>query len=246
MLRPLLFAALVAASSACTSPDQPGQTEPVAPADETTPYPEDPDMAKGGGELDQPEDTGSKSGEAVGELTDDPFKNQSPAAEGTPPSDADLSEDGLPIPDEGEPYGGTFEEPQPGYEPSPDQGKVVPPVVAGDDFATPPALDDAPPANPKKPGKGKAGKLTKAPKGKTTRYVNAVLLNVRGKPTTKSKVVRRLLGGAKIYVQIGKGGWAKIRDGQWVRTSFLSSAPTRRVSRAEADKAWQKKYKKRK
>ena len=41
-----------------------------------------------------------------------------------------------------------------------------------------------------------------------------------------------------------KGGWAKIRGGQWARIRYLSDSPTRRVSRAEAEKAWKgSKYK---
>ena len=105
----------------------------------------------------------------------------------------------------------------------------VPPPATDDDMTSPPAAT----------GNDSTAQNTPeaAPSGQTTRYVDAILLNVRSKPNARAPIVRRLLGGARVRVEI-HGGWSKLRAGQWVRTRHLSKTPTRRVSRAEADKAW--------
>ena len=84
---------------------------------------------------------------------------------------------------------------------------------------------------------------TPAP-GAVVRYVDALLLNVRLAPSYKSKIVRRLRGGTKIYVQVINSRFAKIKHGEYVSRKFLSTTPTQKVSQKEVEKAWQKsKYK---
>lgn len=207
--------------SACTTDTPEGQTEPVAPTEEATPYPEDPDMAKADDPSSVPAEP-SPDDEPIGELTEDPFAKDAspPAAE----PEAPVAEDGLPVPDEGEPYGGAFEDKPQEFEPAPG-GPSMPPEVK-DDLTSPPAEE---PEN--------TATAAVAPKGKVTRYVDAILLNVRSKPSQKAPIVRRLLGGAKIYVTI-TGEWAKIKGGQWVRSRYLNEGATRRVSAKEAEKAW--------
>lgn len=211
----------------CATDDQPGQTEPVAPAMESTPYPEDPDMAKADDPTanDAVDEATPADAETVGELTDDPFNKTAPTPPVEDSASESMPEDGLPIPDEGEPYDGAFDNAQPTYEKTP----------GGE-----PGSGNLAPATPSDLG-GTA--VSNSGSGKTTVYVNAILVNVRSSPSFKSPIVRRLLGGAKIHVET-KGGWAKIKNGQWLRTKLLSESPTRKVSRAEADKAWrQSKYK---
>lgn len=74
-------------------------------------------------------------------------------------------------------------------------------------------------------------------KGRQVRYVDAIMLNVRARPDNRAPIVRRLLGGAKVSATI-QGGWAKLKNGQWVRSRYLSPTPTRRVTHSEADAAW--------
>ena len=99
----------------------------------------------------------------------------------------------------------------------------------------------APGTNVATPGtkNGKSAKPGKSSKGrkKVFRYVNATLLNVRGKPSPRAPIVRRLLGGAKVEVEL-HGRFAKIRNGQWCHAKFLSDTPTKKVSRAEVEQAW--------
>ncbi len=189
--------------------------EPVAPTTEETPYPEDPDMAPKPDEGTAPKDDVP---DGVGELTADPFEGKkSPddaLAESTP------NDEVLPPPDEGDTMGGALEGNEPNYKSSPGTSPDVPGEKAA-----------------KAGKKAKKGKGAAAGKGKQQRYVDAVMLNVRGKPAKGAPVVRRLLGGAMIHVEM-HGKWAKIKEGQWVRTKYLAAEPTKKVSRAEADKAW--------
>jgi hypothetical protein len=200
----------------CTDDAEPG-TEPVA-AEEGVPA-DDPSMA-------QPPDGAANSAatqpqdeELPGALTDDPFGAPQPpggtedaAADGTPPPEGTAPQ---PPPDD---YSGAFESDL--GDDATQQGAVAAPDTA----TTAPAGSVA--------KKGKGGK-------KVTRYVNAMLLNIRSKPSLKAPVVRRLLGGAKIDVEL-HGQYAKLKEGQWCRAKFLSETPTRKVSRAEVDKAWKR------
>lgn len=205
----IVVANLALTGVSCSGDGGDNPQEPVAPTTETTPYPEDPDMApKADGEA--PKDDVP---DGVGELTADPFEGKKspddPLADSTPNDEAPL-----PPPDEGDPMGEGLQGNDPNIQ------------------AMPGGTPDVP---GEKPAKGKKAK--KLAKGKQQRYVDAVMLNVRAKPAKGAPVVRRLLGGAMINVEL-KGKWAKIKDGQWVRTKFLSAEPTRKVSRSEADKAW--------
>lgn len=213
----------IAFLSACTTDNPEGQTEPVAPSEETTPYPEDPDMAKMDEGSSVPPEA-SPDEEPVGELTDDPFDKGATAPAEEPPTE--IAEDGLPVPDEGDTYEGAFEDKQPGFEKAPGGAPEVTPPDIKDDVTSPMADVDS------------DTQTASAPQGKATYYVDAILLNVRSRASQKAPIVRRLLGGAKIHVEV-KGAWGKIKNGQWVRSRYLSTSPTRKVSRKEAEKAWQ-------
>lgn len=200
----------------CTDDAEPG-TEPVA-GDAGVPA-DDPAMAQPPDGAANSATTEPQEEELPGALTDDPFGAPQPpggtgdaAADGTPPPDGTAPQ---PPPDD---YSGAFES---------DIDYDAPPQGAA---ATPDTAPAAPAGKAAK--KGKSGQ-------KVTRYVNAMLLNIRSKPSLKAPVVRRLLGGAKIDVEL-HGQYAKLKEGQWCRAKFLSETPTKKVSRAEVDKAWKR------
>ena len=56
--------------------------------------------------------------------------------------------------------------------------------------------------------------------GKQTRYIKADRLNIREKPNRFSKVVGELQHGDQVHVTI-RGAWAKLEDGQWIRSRWL-------------------------
>jgi hypothetical protein len=79
---------------------------------------------------------------------------------------------------------------------------------------------------------------------KGVRYVKALLLNVRSSPSYDAPIVRRFLGGARLSVTSTSGRFAQLKGGGWVSVKYLSSKPTRKVSRNEVARAWQRsKYK---
>lgn len=98
-------------------------------------------------------------------------------------------------------------------------------------------LDAEATAQKAKKRSSEAGPRPKRVSKKVVRYVNATMLNVRSKPSPRSKIVRRLLGGTKLSVEL-HGKYAKIKNGQWCSSRYLSSTPTRKVSRTEAEQAW--------
>lgn len=204
---------LIAAFTGCTSTDEGGNTEPVAPeSDPNTGYPEDPDLGPPSGEEPSAvQEPAAPEDDTPGELTDDPYGPITEQQNSDSPALTDQPDDTNPV--TGDDITGSFENPTPEYEPAPD--------AAGDDSFVEPMVD------------------TGNSNGKVTRYVRAILLNVRAQPTFRSPIVRRLYGGAKLQVEI-QGTYAKLRDGQWVHTRYLSSKPTRKVTASEVEAAWRK------
>jgi hypothetical protein len=212
-----LFVATAFVTAGCTSTEPKGNTDPVVPEmDSDTPYPEDPDLGPAPGEEGSAvEEPKAPEEDTPGELTDDPYAETAPPAETAPEVEVPGTENDTDI-------GGAFEDPQPNYEPAPDAG--VPPV--GTPFSEAAEEDDIAPSS-----------------GEQVRYVKAILLNVRQEPNFKSPIVRRLLGGAKVNVEID-GTYAKLKEGQWVHVRYLSSKPTKKISWKDVQRAWKKsKYK---
>jgi uncharacterized protein YgiM (DUF1202 family) len=251
MLRRASLAALVLALAplACTNDDDTPPQEPVAPTDEAPVYPADaaaaPETDTSAPDFPASSETPPPSTEADAAAAQADATPQPPAEEMT----GELSDDPLGAPkdiptmkdDASEPD--SFEQqtsPAPGAA-ADDSGIDADATGAFDEPAA--AAPSGAPAHvgkaPRKSaGHGGAGKSKAAAGGAhVTRYVDAIMLNVRSKPTPRAPVVRRLLGGAKITVS-DKGRYAKIKDGEWVRTKFLSAQPTREVSQDEADAAW--------
>lgn len=217
-----IFFVSLFANVGCTSTEPKGNTEPVVPEmDSDTPYPEDPELGPAPGEegaaAEEPKTTEE---DTPGELNEDPYGAADSAA-APQPEPGPVTPDGDTA-EEADDIGGAFEDPQPNYEPAPDAG--VPP--AGTPFSEAGEVDN-----------------TLASGGTNVRYVKAILLNVRQEPNFKSPIVRRLLGGAKLKVEIS-GKFAKIKDGQWVHVKYLSSKPTKKVTWKDVQRAWKKsKYK---
>jgi len=122
----------------------------------------------------------------------------------------------------------------PGYVPARKKTKKAPAVVANSS------------GKKKKKAKSKsgpkiAGKQSK--NGESTRYVKAIQLNIRSAPDRKSTVVRRIKGGDKVTVTF-EGPWAKLGEGEYIRTKYLSKSPQRAVTEAEIEAAWAKRSKK--
>ncbi len=218
-----IFFAAMLATIGCTSTEPKGNTDPVVPEmNSDTPYPEDPDLGPAPGEegttVDEPK---TPEEDTPGELTEDPYGT--PEVESTPePTAPEVEAPASEAPEAEDDIGGAFEDPQPNYEPAPDAGvpSVGTPFTEAEDDA-----DIAPSA------------------GANVRYVKAILLNVRQEPNFRSPIVRRLLGGAKVNVEIS-GKFAKIKDGQWVHVKYLSSKPTKKISWKDVQRAWKKsKYK---
>jgi hypothetical protein len=215
------FACLLA-TLGCTSTEPKGNTDPVVPEmDSDTPYPEDPDLGPPPGEegatVEEPK---TPEEDTPGELTEDPYSANDAGT--VPQSDLETVAPSVEAPEETDDIGGAFEDPQPNYEPAPDAG--VP--SAGTPFSEAGEVDDIAPSS-----------------GTQVRYVKAILLNVRQEPNFKSPIVRRLLGGAKLNVDIS-GKFAKLQEGQWVHVKYLSSKPTKKVTWKDVQSAWKKsKYK---
>jgi hypothetical protein len=96
----------------------------------------------------------------------------------------------------------------------------------------------------KKVAKSKSKKIkgTNKKSAGVWRYVKPMLLNVRTAPSLKAPIARRLLGGAKIRVTTGHPrGFVKLKTGQYVRAKHLSRSPTKRITRAQAERAWRRK-----
>ena len=63
--------------------------------------------------------------------------------------------------------------------------------------------------------------------GPQVRYVKAAELNIRQEPNRYSKIVGKVLGGAKVKVKI-EGGWARLDEGRWIRSRWLVKKPPSR------------------
>lgn len=56
--------------------------------------------------------------------------------------------------------------------------------------------------------------------GKQKRFIRADQLHIRAQPDRFSKSLGLLYGGDEVHVTI-RGGWAKLEDGQWIRSRWL-------------------------
>ena len=56
--------------------------------------------------------------------------------------------------------------------------------------------------------------------GPQTRFIKAATLNIRTQPNRFSKIVGSLKGGDEVHVKI-HDGWAKLDEGQWIRSRWL-------------------------
>ena len=56
--------------------------------------------------------------------------------------------------------------------------------------------------------------------GPQVRYVKATELNIRTQPNRFAKIVGLIKGGAEVRVSL-HGGWAKLNDGEWIRSRWL-------------------------
>lgn len=213
-LNAFLFAASLS-TFACTNDDTQVE-EPVTEDIDTSTYPDDPDLDNpstdiyGGGESDIAND------ESVG-LTDDPFGADTGDHTGSF-SGSDFDE--AAAPDTGMAADDGIDA---GADAWIDEGTTLTENDSSGDWSS----NDSSSAQ--------------SSGGKEVRYVDAILLNVRARPSVRSKIVRRLLGGARVYVQTNVGGgYAKYKNGQYIKQKYLSSTPTKKVSRAEATRAWKK------
>lgn len=221
MSRILVMVIAMLLVSSCADSAESDPQEPVAPSAGESPYPEDPDLKPADPDGASP----PKDEELPGQLTEDPFGAPKLGASGADEGIAAStpSDETLPLPETD--LSASFNDAaSPASEPA----------------AKPKA---APAANKKKSlsatkAAGKASKASAATTGKkVTRYVRPTMLNVRAKPSLKAPVVKRLLGGSSIEVEL-HGAYAKIGEGQWVRSKHLSATPTKKISRSEAEKAW--------
>lgn len=73
-----------------------------------------------------------------------------------------------------------------------------------------------------------AGSAKGAPVGdeKLVRYVTADLLNVHSSPRTDSPVTAKIKKGSMFTVSLISGDWAKLSDGQYVLSRYLSPKQT--------------------
>ncbi len=70
--------------------------------------------------------------------------------------------------------------------------------------------------------------------GTQKRFVKAAELNIRAEPNRFSKIVGRLAGGDEVLVTI-EGGWAKLSEGQWIRSRWLVKKSPRRFAEGAAN-----------
>ena len=90
----------------------------------------------------------------------------------------------------------------------------VPPPVSVPEVAT--ERSSAPEAAPA----SEAASAGVAGVGHQKRFIKAWELNVRSQPNRFSKIVGNLKGGDEVHVTL-RGGWAKLDDGQWIRSRWL-------------------------
>jgi uncharacterized protein YgiM (DUF1202 family) len=136
---------------------------------------------------------------------------------------------------------------EPGYKPEKplDPSTVNPPVVDPEIVTTPPQIDSGMSTSPERgysdvapPPSNRDGSFGK---GKAKRVVKAFQLNVRQKPSRFSRIVGRVQKGDVVKVTF-KGKWARLGEGQWVRSSHLSKVSTPK-SKAAVKKARHRKVK---
>jgi uncharacterized protein YgiM (DUF1202 family) len=93
-------------------------------------------------------------------------------------------------------------------------------------------LDTPAPTATKAKGKGKVKGKGRSGDGKVSKgrphIVTAQVLNVRSGPSRKAKVVRQLEKGAKVRVLEVRGPFARIGEGEWVRTRHIAKATAKK------------------
>lgn len=195
--------------TACAGDEENAPQEPVLAEPDTGNYPDDPALAK---DPNAPADAAkTPDDEPVGTLTDNGTAPPEPPTAGVSPDS-----DG-----EGEGPLGAFDD-----GPTHVEGPGANAAATGDESAKSSAAQK------------KKSKTKKEP-GQVTRYVSAVLLNVRTKPSSRAKIVRRLNGGEKVQVTV-MGKFAKLGESEWVAAKYLSRKPTKVVTDADVESAWKR------
>jgi len=203
-----LFIALASFTlNACSSDDQSPPQEPVGAQADNAANPDNSD-ATPDQDKDQPADAAkSDGGETVGTLTNEPFgAPKTPTADTAQPDAAAEapSADDMTAPSpttDSDAMQGAIEDQQQNYQPAP---QAMPHVVKKKHHAH--------------------HKVAKHSHKKVVRYVKAAMLNIRSKPSLKGHVVGHLRGGDKVHVEL-HGAFAKLKQGQWVRSTYLSKPP---------------------
>ena len=112
--------------------------------------------------------------------------------------------------------------------PAPSSAVSTPePTPAVEEITTAPAapLDTSPNDSTNAAGPGGVA----VGRGSQKRFIKAWERNIRSQPNRYSKIVGLLKGGDQVNVTI-RGGWAKLDDGQWIRSRWLvKSAPKKFV-----------------
>ena len=73
--------------------------------------------------------------------------------------------------------------------------------------------------------------------GPQKKFIEAATLNIRSQPNRFSKIVGSLKGGDEVHVKI-HGGWAKLDEGQWIRSRWLvKSRPSSFSNATDEDSA---------
>lgn len=73
--------------------------------------------------------------------------------------------------------------------------------------------------------------------GPQKKFIEAATLNIRSQPNRFSKIVGSLKGGDEVHVKI-HGGWAKLDEGQWIRSRWLvKSRPSSFLNATDEDSA---------
>ena len=94
------------------------------------------------------------------------------------------------------------------------------------------AVEPEPPLQRNIPEPSDAGEVTGT--GPQIRYIKAAELNIRQEPNRYSKIVGRLLGGAKVRVKI-QGGWARLDEDRWIRSRWLVKSPPKNLMGSDED-----------
>jgi hypothetical protein len=206
-----VFVFLVIVSS-CADDESPLK-EPVVSTDDTTYYNDDPSMVDSNAEHNSSPDENIKRG--MDSLASDPFGPGAPPIDN---SDDELMADSTPDESDDLISGGGLNQ------------------VLSDNHSTEVELTRAFPTKKKK-----KKLVRKKISSKNTYYIKPMLLNVRGKPYLKAKIVRRLLGGTVVSIyRRAPRGFVEIQPGEFIRAKHLSKTPIKKVTKKDVARAWQK------